>query len=861
MASNITTYQGRRCTKVRRSGETAVSSVASAAALSSKSTGLASTVSANAASRSSSVISNVGSSTTLVDATAPPTPVPPPPPLESETGPASVVRSMLTPAASTVTPKASRTPTVGGATGGTAPVPTPVPPPPPTQSVSEETTRPDISQKSILLPSEVSSPQSTLQAPTPTPGPPPPPIPVASSAVASNPQVSNAQPNPSISAGQRPTIPAPQGPQASQNPVSTRRGGNPQNTLPASSPASPGQSNVPVIVPGSPAQPNDPAQPNSPSQPNGPSFPGQSNGPTLPDGGGGGQGGEQQPGNIPEGGNGVVPPGSLTVVPFPAVMTSVPVARASVVVTTAKNGLPTTFTIPASSVNGAQPGSTAGAGHGPGLPGADGTHAAGQSSKKVNGGAIGGAVAGVLGIIVIVALVWFCGRKAARKRKRGSLTPLMNRDSGLRTKTSLSEKLSAFVGRGRTGDATTDGARRSNTPALERGMREQAQDATRNRSSRASSAPAVSFRERALGALAGKKVVKEETEQEVPRRLPTPVPDQQHRRSASVSSFIQSWSATDENNNPFRDPDTREPLRLINADLSRSNTRGTIRQAPAAVLTPSPRRVQNPFASPHDTPVSPPPVGPLPSRPMHKRSFSQNRIDPFADPANEISPVSPQRTEAPQDYMNREAMIARAHSQARSIASQSRGGSQHQRQPSKSSTIDSGFVSGASPQIGSADSERPWKETTNSPRTQYPLSTVLSSRSSSSSNNSSPVTSPSHHSSHRSSKAMSYDFGPDHVMGSSPGPTRPTTSMFPSYIENRISHVSDPFDLDRPEVLAFMKDGRSWTGSREPSLSRSGSARSSRSKRRSSEKGATATGGAANNGTNWYMNSTTTKPI
>jgi hypothetical protein len=731
-----------------------------------------------------------------------------------------------------------------------------VPPPPPAQSVSEETTRPDISQKSVLLPSEATSAAPTAQAPTP--GPPPPPA-AASSTIA---PISNSPAPGSPSA----TIQAPQagGPQP---PVSSRRGGSPQNTLPASSLASSGQTFAPVVVPGSapsnnPAQPNSPGQPNLPDQPNSPFQPGNG-------GPGGGQGGEQQAGNIP-GGNGVAPGGSLgtnTVVPIPALMTSVPMARASVIITTAKNGQPTTITRPASSLKGSPAASTAGVGHDPNQPGsADGAHSSGgqHEGKKMDGGTIGGAVAGVLGVIIIVALVWFCGRKAARKRKRGSLTPLMNRDSGLRTKTSLSEKLSAFVGRARGGNTAVDGARRSTTPALERGMREETQDVPRVRSSRASSAPAISFRERAMGALASKRAAKEELVEEVPPRLPTPVPDQ-HRRSASVSSFIQSWSATDENNDPFRDPETREPLRLVNADLSRSNTRGTVRQPPAAAVVPSPLRVQNPFASPLDNPVSPPLGSGPPTRSRHKRSFSQNRIDPFADPANEISSISPQRSDTPEDYMNREAMIARAHSQARSIASQhlARGGSQLYRQPSKSS-IDSGFVSGNSPQVGS-DSDQNWKDITNSPRLDadpnrsYPLSTVLSSRSARSSSNSSPVTSPYQQSLHRSSKAMSFDFGPEH-MSSSPGPTRPTTSMYPSYIENRISHVSDPFDLDRPEVLAFMKNGRSWVGSRDTSLSRSGSNGSSRSKRRSVEKNM-AVNGPANNTTNWYMNSTTMKPV
>ena len=306
--------------------------------------------------------------------------------------------------------------------------------------------------------------------------------------------------------------------------------------------------------------------------------------------------------------------------------------------------------------------------------------------------------------MIIVALVWFCGRKAARRRKRGSRTPLMSRDSSLKTKSTMSEKVTAFLGQ-KGSDAPAAGrAQRSTTPALERGMREETQNAPRTRESRSSSAPAVSFRERALGALVGRKPTGDEDIQEGPPRIPTPVPAD-HRKSASVSSFIQSWSATDENNNPFRDPETREPLRLVNADISRSNTNRTVRPPPAAVTT-SPLRANNPFSSPLDTPLSPPPIGPLPSRPTHKRSFSQSRIDPFLDPSLEEQ----SRSGTPDELVRRDNSMSSRHSRTRSTVSArvSRGLSQTVRSPllqhqlsgaSASSTIESGFVSAISPRL------------------------------------------------------------------------------------------------------------------------------------------------------------------
>ncbi|KAF2417112.1 hypothetical protein EJ08DRAFT_666566 [Tothia fuscella] len=938
MASNITTFRGRRCTKVRRSDGGVSSSVSTAPASSSSPTlsSAASSVMRNSIATDISTQPSAASSSssTLADAAAPPTPIPPPPPAESETGIqklTSVVRSMVS---------SSATPTVGGQTT-TAPVlppPTPIPPPPPSQS-EQGTTPIQTSMKPVVEPASTAQPKS--------PAPPAPtvevPFPVAGESTAPP-----AVQSPGVPAASQ-VLPAPNaGAPSSQPPVSSRRGGNPQNTLPAAVPV-PGQTNAPNVEPNVPAQPGQPdslAQPNVGAGSGGGVGSGVVNGGGSGNGSGGGNGAANGGGSGAASANGgssgsassngkgngngsgsgsgsgtgsgsgsatgagagvgsgsgseagtgagggsgtnsggeVVPiaaggpvaarpgvKGTAKLTPLPGFNPTIQPPRPSIVVTTAKNGSPLTFTTtPSPSLKGQSPYATSvNPGAIPDPPRVDdSSHASGDShspgqhasGRKVDVGTIGGAVAGVLGVLLIVALVWFCGKRAARRRKRGSLTPLMNRDSGLRTKTSLSDKVSYFLKRKKSADAAP-GRQRATTPALERGMREPSQDTTRTRSSRASSAPAATFRERAMATLIGKRAaVSEEVvheQRQEPPRIPTPTPMTDHRRSISVSSFIQSWSATDDNNNPFRDPETRGPLGLVNADLSRANT---VRQQPLGALSPSPLRVQNPFTSPPTSPRAPPPIGPLPNRPLHKRSFSQNRIDPFADSAHEAP-----HSLTPDEHLRNEAILARTHSFSRSTTSVrlSRSTSQSEAGPattlrhqiSGASTVDSGFVS-ASPHLGTLqEADKPWQALSTSPRPApdtnraTPLSTVMSNSSGSSPSLS--LSSPGQRS-ERSSK-MSFDFGPDLVLGASPGPTRPGTSMYLSFNDDkRISHISDPFDLDRPEVLGFM--GR--FGSRDTSLTRSGSGGSNRSKK-SAAALKTRESKTTNNGTNWYMNSTT----
>jgi hypothetical protein len=187
------------------------------------------------------------------------------------------------------------------------------------------------------------------------------------------------------------------------------------------------------------------------------------------------------------------------------------------------------------------------------------------------------------------------------------------------------------------------------------------------------------------------------------------------------------------------------------------------------------------------------------------------------------------------------------------------------------STIDSGFVSATvSPQVRQGGFTRNDKITSyrvDSDTTPYGLSTVPGSRSDSGSSRRTSSITPSQmlsipdfdqspfSDSHRSSK-ISFDFGPE-SLGSEAGPTRPTTSNFPSYImdegNRRMSRASDPFDLDRPEILGLMKLG--LNGSRDTSLSRSGSGKSIGSERSGMK------GKRKSQGTNWFLNSESVREI
>ena len=500
---------------------------------------------------------------------------------------------------------------------------------------------------------------------------------------------------------------------------------------------------------------------------------------------------------------------------------------------------------------------------------------------KVQPGAVVGAVFGVISFLAIAGLLFFCFRRR-RNSERNSGTPLIanssassmrsgfsarfgtffapRRPSGesfSNAKAAMSEKVHAvfavrqaadrfegtkqkfggmFVKReGSTRDADANFSRQP-TPNLERGMRDATSpsvysNGTRNR---ASSVPAMAFRERAMGlfkprsksrpmfghkretsdiSFVGDKVVAADG----PPRLPSPVA--QHRRStSSVADFIQSWNSTDDNNNPFRDPDASQPLTVKNADLSRSNTQRSV-----AKLTPilqskaynqsPPLPSINSFGIGVATSGVSPVMKSSPQIPRHERSFSQARIqNPFTDPSSMARPVSPTSIYTTADSLHRSD--SRKHTRSYTVSA----GRPIQRQPSKS-TVDSGFESAKSPIMDNKGSfERPDSD----PMKQWHMSGMgLSSQGGYKSMRSSVSSQDPFADDLRISDFQFFDNSPD--LSSS----RPVTSQYPSYIMDRQSRVSDPFDLDRPEVLAGMKPTWSQTmASRATSISRRDSSRS-----------------------------------
>jgi hypothetical protein len=416
-----------------------------------------------------------------------------------------------------------------------------------------------------------------------------------------------------------------------------------------------------------------------------------------------------------------------------------------------------------------------------------------------------------------------------------------------RTKAAMSEKFGAVFAKGEKESSVP----RIPTPNLEHGMRDASSSVyTKSTRTRSSSVPVMALKDRALGFLKASRsgsrprfghkrdsdtsFVGVAITSDAPPRLPSPAA--QHRRStSSVPSFIQSWSATDENNNPFRDPDPSQPLRVKNPDLSRPNTIVTelppilkpksFAPMPSTPITSNGASARSPGVIAAAATVVP--ALNQPPKPRHKRSFSQTRIqNPFLDPEPSAASASPTSQYTTADEILRpDSQRYRRHSRNHTVSI----GRPLQHQPSQSS-VDSGFVSAKSPLVERKEDEdvsRPDSD----PFNQWNLSTVLSSRNS---GNSMPSLRSSKDSPFSDKKRISQlSFLNDRgELSSSPGPTRPVTSAYPSYLLDRQSRVSDPFDLDRPEILALMKPH--WTqtmASRDTSLTRSGSNRSSKSRR------------------------------
>lgn len=494
------------------------------------------------------------------------------------------------------------------------------------------------------------------------------------------------------------------------------------------------------------------------------------------------------------------------------------------------------------------------------------SHSSKSTTMRVQPGAVIGAVFGVISFLAIVGLLFFCFRRR-RGNKRNSGTPLIVKDNASSTKSAFSARFGTFLaaprpsGEGfsntkvamsekvhavfatRSADKRPAGTKnaifakfgglfaqrrasasqenlnlpRLPTPNLERGMHDSSSSVYSNAArTRASSVPVMAFRSRAMSFFKPRSrsrprfghkreasdvsfVGDKHMLPALPPRLPSPVA--QHRRStSSVADFIQSWAATDELlNDPFRDPETNQPLTMRNSGLSRSNTQRSaaklspiLQSKPYQQSPPLPSKSFGPSIATSAVAAAAMATRQSPKMPGHARSFSQVRTpNPFADPVSITRSMSPTSSVYTADPFGRSNL--QTHSRGHTVSM----GRSLQHQPSKSS-VDSGFESAKSPivQQRKDDFARPDSDALK----QWHLSEVLTSRDGHQSTRSTTPT----HDPFRDDLRMS-DF---QFFDNSPASD---SSRYPSYVMDRQSRVSDPFDLDRPEVLAGMKPTWSQT--------------------------------------------------
>lgn len=451
---------------------------------------------------------------------------------------------------------------------------------------------------------------------------------------------------------------------------------------------------------------------------------------------------------------------------------------------------------------------------------------------KMNAGMVGGVIAGIIGVVLIAACLFFCTR-ARRNRRGGSGLSIDSRKREAlwtaRSVTPLSHHIRTLFAR-RKSDNPDHDTPRSTTPALERGMgRDYMTNAPdSNRSRRSLSAPPAGFAgiagvTGAISNIFNKNRSREGFQSKPPPALPRT--ETEHRRS--VSSYAgMAYPVFTDTNNPFRDPEPEAPLRIINS-LSRQNTATTLPpilqpQTPAAAIiksSPSKHR-----AAPSQDYIPPLNVGP--GRLMHSRSATLTSNDPFADDLFS-DPSTPLMTSAiggiggtrtSQGNHARSRTLATIESVGTAITTSNQGGSGgiigggigtgHSSSALSSSAYSVSATASRHLQRASGDSgfasASPHSLQQPSTGRFLPLDFRTSAASSSSSMSSAG----------NESWRLSINFG-------EPGPTRPA-----SFESNKratmatTNRVSDPFDLDHPEVLGLMYAATT------PSLSRAASVRS-----------------------------------
>ena len=404
--------------------------------------------------------------------------------------------------------------------------------------------------------------------------------------------------------------------------------------------------------------------------------------------------------------------------------------------------------------------------------GPDDNPAADQAGPHINVGAVAGGVGASLVLLILGALIYFCLKKRGTLGRRrsdmydsrsdtSSTNGLVRRASKIRAILDPRKILSRSSSRnGRPEMSTLPSDRFRPPPSPGR--------------SRSSSAPASTFRGRFNGMMNRRHFGDQDVIAEAmpTRPVATHAPVLPGLRRSSVSSLARGVYNTEQlndDNNPFRDPDPNAPLRLINPDSSRNGTPATTPQATGRTTffpgggIASPRefrradsQAQNPFLDASDP-------NPLNSSPLSPATLAN------------VQALRKSYGSRPKSVSSLYSLKEGSHGSPRSIAS-----------------MDSGFVSAVS------SSEEESLERTRS----QSQSRIPSQRSSIPSNQSHSTIRLSQFLPRLSGRAsggplgnMGFDFGDF----GEPGPTRPTTQAFTP----NINRVSDPFDLDKLELLGW----------------------------------------------------------
>ena len=461
--------------------------------------------------------------------------------------------------------------------------------------------------------------------------------------------------------------------------------------------------------------------------------------------------------------------------------------------------------------------------------------------------AVVGSVSGFIALILIGTLFFFCFKKRGGRplgRRTSVNAPLMGRSS--RTGSRSSNEL---LGRKSGISALLDPRRiisRPKTNTIQPEMTSWpsgpfARSPSPQRS-RSSSAPASTLRERLHGIVGRRNpsiaaAALPTTTRVVSQAPVLPEPVRERRSSVSSLGFGVYIAHPDEENNPFRDPDPEATLQLLNPDQSCNSTPDSTPQRD--IRDPMMRTSLERILS---LPKQPPP--------LHRRLTSLSQ-DPFIDPTepddlvrHSLNVSSPTlEALASVDTLRKVA----AHNRTRSAASlRSIRPTSHARQVSTASA-DSGFASASSVSHESGFSSQQSGFPSTQSQTLARLYSQFSNPPSDSSNTNTLSNSTirlsdllpplSTHNSPRSSAAAGFDFG-----FGEPGPTRPTTEAFtplpPTFeaFTPRTNRMSDPFDLDKPELLGFPGDkgvGLAMAGAGRTASTRSPTVRALHQKRKS----------------------------